>query len=178
MAKNPGRDRRIVVGHINIRQSISILVIRIILIEIIADSVYLLLCYSLLCREFTLPGRADVLIFSALKLALIIFVILQWLNDYCEITPNAILHRKGIIFRTEEKYELVNLKLIGMKQGFIGKILNFGTITLYDWFLKKHSYLYLIHNPQRYFRILKDLVSKTDEETHFFISEAHEKNHN
>jgi hypothetical protein len=38
------------------------------------------------------------------KSVLTFYAIMQWLCEYYEITPEFIYHRRGAIFKTEEKY--------------------------------------------------------------------------
>lgn len=50
-----------------------------------------------------------------------------------------------------------------------GKIFGFGTIYLYNWYLRTHTALYLIHNPVKYFHIIESLIPKTTREKEVFL---------
>lgn len=158
--------------HINVRQSIAFLVLKLILIEFIFALIIYNIAFphSLLQNFFTMipdGSSLKIIIFLLTILAKIYFdfmAIYQWLNEYYEITPTKVLHRKGFIFRKEQCFELAHIKLAEVKQSFLGKLLNYGTIHLYDPYSNKNIYIYLIHNPMRYHRILKDLIPKLDDE--------------
>ena len=46
---------------------------------------------------------------------------------------------------------------MNISENFIGEILNCGTITIYDMYMREYLSLYLIHNPVRYIRVLETL---------------------
>lgn len=157
--------KEITLTYINIRQSISILLGKLFFVDFITISL-ILFFYYLLIRgsEFTGYRVEYVSIFSVLflilgifKLMLDIYVVLKWLNEYYEITPDYISHKKGVIFRKEEKYRLDNVREMRVSDSLLGEILNYGTISLYDIRLQKYLDMYLIHNPDRYVRILSQL---------------------
>ncbi len=163
-------EETIQVTHINIRLSISILLLKLILLEIIAAVLIIIFHASL--YEFDGERLAEMgikifnipffLVLVLLKILLTVIVILQWLNEYYEITKTIIYHRKGLIFKTEEKYFLEKIALVEVKQSLLGKILNFGTISLYDEKGNKYEELYLIHNPLRYAKVIEDLLPKAE----------------
>jgi membrane protein YdbS with pleckstrin-like domain len=167
---------RLPIDHINIRQSISILVGKIIL----ADFFYLLLIL-LFFSPFFIPEAKilrDIavannivyfLILAVLKIILVIYIILQWLNEYYEITTKSVTHKHGILFKKTERFPFNDIKLINIQQDVFGKLLNFGTISIYDWKTRKENHMYLIHNPIRYLHVLESLIPKLDEEKNIFI---------
>jgi hypothetical protein len=92
------------------------------------------------------------------KLLLSTYTILLWLNEYYEITPEFVSHRKGIVHRTQEKYKLENLRKIIVNNTLFGEMFNFGTVSFFDIRLNKYLDMYLIHNPDRYANIFKKLI--------------------
>ena len=98
------------------------------------------------------------------KMSLSFYAVFQWLNNYYEINTEAISHHMGFIYQKKERYYIKHIREVGLDQGLVGKYLNFGTIELYNWDLKRYQYLYLIHNPLKYYRIIKQLRPNVDEE--------------
>lgn len=96
------------------------------------------------------------------KLLLVLIVIGQWLDEYYEIWPDKLSYRRGVFFKKEEEYIYSHIMSVDMYQGFFGEIMNYGTIHMYDRYINKDVYLYLVHNPKRYFNILKDLIPIAD----------------
>lgn len=109
-------------------------------------------------------NQAFVFVLAVAKILLTLFVVLRWLNDYYEITPHRILHKKGLIWRKEEVFEITHIRSFGIQQGVLGKFFNYGTPHFFDWRLQKNFYIYLIHNPQKYLHILEELLPRVDEE--------------
>lgn len=150
------------VAHINIRQSISILIIRIIVLEVIMTSLLLFSCGVFVCQINPLFFQLSIIAFAILKIALVVYLILQWLTEYYEIMPEYIVHRRGIIFIKETRHPLEYVREVGFDQSFLGKLLNYGTIRIFNWQTKKFHTMYLIHNPKRYFTIINKLIPDTE----------------
>lgn len=164
--------REIVVTHVTIRQSIFFLHLRIVTLEIITALIILSFHTVIMTAQsrnlieeglvaFNIPVF---LILVAVKLFLVIFVIVQWLNEYYEITPSEVRFRKGLIFKREEKSKMEHIGSVKLEQGIFGRIFNFGTIKLFNWTTEKDVLLYLIHNPLKYQKILEDLLPEADKE--------------
>jgi len=158
-------DHTITLTYINIRQSIAILLTKLILINMISAVIVIFFYFSLVKGEGIIPFIAEnttlfltvFIIIGILEMFLDIYVILKWLNEYYEITPEHIVHKKGIIFRKTEQYRLDYVRAMDVEDTLLGEIFNFATITLYDIRLNKYMDMYLIHNPDRYAKILKTL---------------------
>lgn len=169
---NEDDEQKIVVTHVTIRQSISVLLLRLVLIEIFA-AVVVILFYLLLITTDIRQGITDTISFFGIslfillvigKISLVIFVIVHWLNEYYEITPKEIIYRTGFIFKKEERHSLSHLAKIQIDQSVLGRIFNYGTLKLYNWVLEKNVMIYLIHNPKKYHRILESILPRADRE--------------
>jgi len=164
-------QKLISVTHINVRQSISFLIIKLIIIEVFFSLLIVFLSLpffkTLTVRAF--EGVPVTLFITVFLLCVLIkcyfsfFVIFYWLNEYYEISASKIIHRSGFIFRHEDHYTLSHISSIGLQQNLFGRILNYGTIELYDRFDERRKYLYLIHNPARYFHVIESLLPRLDE---------------
>lgn len=176
------KTRKIYVGHINIRQSIFFLVLKLIVLDAIG-AFFTILYFSSVSSKF-IPETINNLALSynlpffmilvILKIVLSIYVVMQWINEYYEIWPNLIVHKSGFITKHEEKHPLSHIRSLKVEQGLLGKTFGYGSITVYDWYLEKDTSLYLIHNPIKYYNILESLVPKTEEEKQVF-QEAEEQ---
>lgn len=171
MYQEGAQQNKIWVSHINVRQSIWLLLFRIIIFEIIIDILFLL-SYPFICLNLHFSPIVDIfsapfglfILFTGSKFFLVVFISLQWINEYFEITSDRIIHWRGIVFRQERTYDFNNITDIGIEQSFLGKLFKFGSIRLYDWYLRKYDYMYFIHNPLRFYHILKQLIPESDEE--------------
>lgn len=157
--------KKIVVTHVNVRKSIIVLLGQLVALDIIA-AIIVLAFFSSFIVPIPLEVKLRVatynvpffLLLAFGKIALSIFVVMEWLNEYYEIMPKVLIHKRGIIWRKEERCELLHMKFIAMHQGIFGKIFNCASLELYNWFTEKTTTMYLIHNPGRYMAILEDLL--------------------
>jgi membrane protein YdbS with pleckstrin-like domain len=173
-AKN--KADRIFVDHINVRQSIFLLMFRLILLDVIFA--FLTVLHVILVSNETIlnifseiVSSYSLMFFLALllvKIILAIYVVMGWINEYYEIWPNSIVHKSGFIVKHEERHPFTHIKSIKVEQGFFGKSFRFGTISIYDWYLEKSTSLYLIHNPIKYFNAIESLIPRTEEEKQVF----------
>lgn len=159
MANNNGKAKPLGITHISIRSSLSILVSKLVVLEIIF-AVIVSISYIIFVDIF---GFSLLLALIITKIVLIIYVLLSWTNEYFEITADQIIHYKGIFFKKEKRYSITNIRQIILHQGFLGKLMDFGTIEFFDYAVKKYFRLYQIHNPQRYFNLLNEIVPDHDE---------------
>lgn len=169
-------EKKIVVTHITIRQSITFLVLRLLLIELLSATGIIVFHTVLLTTEIRSLIGENIIIFNLplfvvlviVKTVLSIFVIVQWLNEYYEISTDNIMHRRGLVLRREERHLLEHIGSVKLDQGFLGRIFNFGTLRLFNWTSEKYVYLFLIHNPRKYMQILEDLLPEADKSKKVF----------
>ena len=179
MVQTDDKGGKIYVTHINIRQSIFFLLLKLIFLDVmfaISMTLYFLLIsnglvqniFSDIMKFYNLSFLLG-LIF--LKVILAIYVVLLWLKEYYEIWPNLVTHRSGLFFRKAENHPFAQMRSVRIEQGFFGKLFGFGTISFYNWYLKTNTSLYLIHNPIKYFHIIEGLLPKSEKEKDIFLDE-------
>ncbi|MFI5265141.1 MAG: PH domain-containing protein [Candidatus Levyibacteriota bacterium] len=158
-------EKQITLTYLNIRQSIAILLTKLILIDIIL-SVIVVGFYFAIASGTQILGLyltnpflfLTVLgIVGIFKIVISCYVVLQWLNEYYEITPEYIVHKHGIIFKKQEHFRLDHVRSMNIQDMAIGELFNFATITLFDLRLNKYLDMYLVHNARRYAKVLKQL---------------------
>lgn len=159
------------VTHVNIRLSITIMLFKLIFVEIVAAALVIIFHSALfLFNGQTIPVVSTIMFTIPLFLALItlktamsVFIILQWLNEYYEITPKMIFHPRGFLLKKEAKYPLSQIGMVDVRQTLLGRFFNFGTIGLFDLRRNKYEDMYLIHNPMRYAEIIEHLLPQINE---------------
>lgn len=157
--------KHITLTYLNIRESITILLTKLIFIDLMLAALALLYYFLILEGERFVAGISSnitlfLVVFTVIavfKMTMTCYVILDWLNEYYEITPEHIIHKHGIIFRKTEHYRLNNVRAMKIKDSLLGEMFNFATITLYDIRLIKYLDMYLVHNARRYAKILKEI---------------------
>lgn len=167
---NHENEKKIIVTHVNVRQSIVFLITKLIVLDILATFVVLIF-FSSLVVPLSVEVKTQIISYNVWyfgllffgKILLTLFIVLEWLNEYYEITPTKIFYRRGIIWRKEDTFYLFRdrssrISSIGIQQGILGKIFNYGTLFFYDRGVYKYYYLHYIHNPLRYLEILHNLL--------------------
>lgn len=155
--------KAITLTYLNIRQSIAVLLAKLVAVDILMAGIVIFLYWTLITGStFFGYDSSLVFLFTFIALGLVkafidTYVILLWLNEYYEITPDSIVHRKGVIFRKTQMYDVNKVRSMDVQDTFLGEMFNFATITLYDIRLNKYLDMYLIHNAQRYAHVLKQL---------------------
>jgi hypothetical protein len=169
-------EKKIYVDHVTIRESIFFLLLKLLALEVVSDVFFIAFYSIVLLPKFTETISSTYysyvvplfIVMAVIKMGMMLFVIIQWLEEYYEINPQDIVHKQGLIFRKEERYALKHLGTITLQQGALGSIFHYGTISLYDWVDGRHVYLYLIHNPRKYHKLLQRIVPEADKEKLIF----------
>jgi membrane protein YdbS with pleckstrin-like domain len=166
------------VTHVNIRTSIILVILKIMLIDMLAVFAYLGFFWIISSGNLT-NSASSLLIsnsyFYFIKLIATLYIIIQWLNEYYEITPSQIIYRRGILWRRVDVYNYNHIRSIGIQQSFIGKILDYGSLSIFDRGVYKYYFLNFIHNPHRYFKILHSLCPDADIEKDVFREKIHDE---
>lgn len=160
------RSHHITLTYLNIRQSIAILITKLVMIDFIMAFIMIGIYFVLVQGEnFSINFSRSTTVFLSIfavtgfiKILLTLFIVLAWLNEYYEINPENVVHHSGIIFKKTEMYALSKIRAMDVQDTFLGELLNFATISLYDIRLNKYMDMYLIHNPQRYAAVLRELL--------------------
>lgn len=170
--------KKICVDHVNVRISIAFLVVKLLVADVIT-TLLLILLYSALFStglQDWLPvadpsfGLVSLILLSLIESILTTYVVMEWVSEYYEISPHGIAHKRGVIFKKVDHYGIQNIKKVSISQSVLGRLLNYGTLTLFDWRLDKSAELYAIHNPLRYVHILETLLPHVDENKETFGS--------
>lgn len=156
--------------HVNVRHSIVLLLFKLVVIEIIATAgvivfhsvLYAVWSYQTTDEPFVMFNIYVFIALALVKLLITAYVLVDWLDEYYEISTTEIGHRKGTFVKRNEKVKMEHLTSIRLEQGFLGRFFNYGTIKLHDWFRNRDYYLYQIHNPKRYEHVLTSLMPRAD----------------
>lgn len=156
--------------HVNVRKSISLLLMRLITLEIITAVAVIIFHYLLINVENLNNPSVPTITFNLylflplvfLKLVLICYVILEWHEEYYEISATEVSHYRGYIFKHHEVIKLEHIASVKLEQGILGRVFNYGTIRLHSWYLNTDYFLYQIHNPNKYEHVLGEFTPKAD----------------
>lgn len=158
-------EKQITLTYLNVRESIAILLSKLVVTDIVLAGIIIGIYFALVRgTQFLGLDLVNPTLFLSLfislgivKILITCFVVLDWLYEYYEITPEYVVHKHGIIFKKQEHFKMENIRAINVQDSFLGQIFNFATITIYDVRLNKYLDMYLIHNAKRYAKVFKQL---------------------
>jgi uncharacterized membrane protein YdbT with pleckstrin-like domain len=136
-----------------VRRSPAGLVFKIIFIEIAIEMVYLLLSTALvelrgeLGSSYTSARILLSIVFMTLAVSVVVTLVAQWANEGYFLKQNELIVRRGIIAKTETAYPYANMQSVTLQQGFIGRLFNYGQISIFIPTLGKDIIFSEISNP-------------------------------
>jgi membrane protein YdbS with pleckstrin-like domain len=157
--------REMKVTHVTIRQSLFFLGLKLGVLEFIA-ALFMLVFFGFVF-ELELIGYLEktrtisfftFIMLVCIKTMLTFYIIADWVDEYYEITSATICHKWGILIKHEQENMLEHLSTVKLEQGILGRIFNYGTLTLSNWASEKDFTLLLIHSPHKYMRIIKQIL--------------------
>ncbi|MDO8658288.1 MAG: response regulator [Candidatus Levybacteria bacterium] len=154
-------------GKIILRESVILIIIRLILTEALFG--FSLLLFSILysyINSYLNNSDLSTLYFIVLAGAFLInvgmvsLIALKWTSEYTEISKEGVVKHSGILHKKEQKYACNFVEGVTLNQSFMGLLFNYGTIELYDPALKEQVYLLNIANPKKNSEKIQKIVSK------------------
>lgn len=150
-----------------LRGSIFVIVSRIILIVVLFSTLRLFIRIPFVMFEInseTILQMFSVntiiaLISVLVEIALVLFVTLTWVHEHYEIMPGQIIRRRGVLVVKENVFTFDRIQTIDIFQGLMGKIFNFGSLTIYNPALDRKIILYNIDNPVRYKDVIEQVLN-------------------
>ncbi len=154
-------------GKIILRESVVLIIIRLILTEALFG--FSLLLFSILysyINSYLNSTDLSTLYFIVLAGAFLInvgmvsLIALKWTSEYTEISKEGVVKHSGILHKKEQKYACNFVEGATLNQSFLGLLFNYGTIELYDPAQKEQAYLLNIANPKKNSEKIQKIVSK------------------
>jgi len=154
-------------GKIIFRESVVLIIIRLILTEALFGFSFLLfsILYSYI-NSYLNGTDLSTLYFIVLAGAFLInvgmvsLIALKWTSEYTEISKEGVVKHSGILHKKEQKYACNFVEGVKLNQSFLGLLFNYGTVELYDPALKEQVYLLNIANPKKNSEKIQKILSK------------------
>lgn len=174
---NTTRTGKSKMGKLIVRESIVLIIIRLIVTEgIFGLSLFLFNILSLYLNSYIntmyLSGVYFVLLIGGLlfNLGIIILIVLKWKSEYAEISQEGVVKHSGILNRKEQTYACNFVEGAKLDQSFLGVLFNYGTIELYDPAQKEQVYLSNIASPKKYSKIIQSVIAREKNEPMPFVA--------
>lgn len=101
------------------------------------------------------------ILFQVVNVITIILVILDWYNRTYTLQSHDIIFRAGVFKSLRKNYQYDNIEKVTLEQGLIGKMLNFGSVVIYNPLIKEDAYIRNIPDPEYYTNIIQGVVPKS-----------------
>jgi len=101
---------------------------------------------------------------NILEIYLVIWIVLKWIHNVYYLTEKNIIKRSGILNTDEQIFDLKRIRSVDIHQGFIGKLLNYGDITIQtsaSGGYQQDIYLTGISYPEKYKELFKHCLEIT-----------------
>ncbi len=82
----------------------------------------------------------------------------QWVSEFYIIKSNSMTFRSGVFVKRKQVVMMKRVVEVLMSQSFLGRILNYGNLTLISTQNSEGVLLKKVENPGKYFKILRELT--------------------
>ena len=153
-------------SNIVIRKSLGLFIFRVILLELFFEAIYL--SWRLIIHLLPLPIESLITL-NSISIALFLFFItiiqnillinlaLNWVNNYYEFREKDIAHHSGVLSKKKQSYQYQDIQSITINQEILGRILNYGSITLYIPTLDQDVEFNEVTDPKSFVSYLKEI---------------------
>lgn len=157
--------------HQMIRRSTYTLLFKIVLAEVLTEIVYLGLGAVITYVGNSSPGiNVEQLRFSLgvlmtmIGLGLFIIIVTLWINEGISVDNEEITYKNGVLNSKVSTYPYANIQRVTVEQSVLGKMFNFGTITLYTPLLGQDLVFHEMPSPHELATSIKQKLNKPDRE--------------
>ncbi len=159
------------------RESISLIVIRLVLTEVIFGFIFVLSSLFIpLISPFVFGTELFsfylILLFIGLCINIVILasIALRWVSEFSEVSKEGVTKHSGILQKSQKKYACNFVEAVTLEQSLLGALFNYGTIELYDPALKEQIYLLNVSSPKKVSEsIQKILVRENNKNIPFLV---------
>lgn len=99
-------------------------------------------------QDWNLEFLLFLLIIMGIQMALVLFIVFQWQNHSYYLTTNYIQENRGILTKTDKMYDLKNVRNVSVRQGPLGRLLNYGDLIVESSAPEFHEVLILTGIPE------------------------------
>lgn len=110
-----------------------------------------------------------------INIGLVTLIYLKWNSEYAEVSHEGVIKHSGVLHRKEQKYACNFIEGAKVEQSFLGLLLNYGTIELYDPALKEQVYLLNVSDPKRASKTIQRIVSKEKDKPMPFVAQGNDQ---
>jgi membrane protein YdbS with pleckstrin-like domain len=149
--------------YIEIRQSVLVLIFKILLVELFMTIVHLMIgqlfsSLNILNLQFGVffVGTWELLIFHIVNSIWLLTITTNWATTVYMIGEKQICITKGVFSKNTQSYDIKGVQEVKVNQNLIDRLFNFGTIHLYNPLLQSTITLSKIPKPEIYAEAIRE----------------------
>lgn len=157
-----------------IHKSPALLAIKIIVLELLIELVYLLVGVTVravgqqLGYDVQLISPITQLLLLPLQLGVLVYMLARWSGETYEVTKDAIIVRSGIVVRTEKLFTYHTMQSVVVRQSFLERLVGAGTISVFVPTLGTELVFTEVPNPMVFADSIKSSIPG-DAASHFLL---------
>jgi membrane protein YdbS with pleckstrin-like domain len=149
--------------EIIVRKSIIVFFARFITLHVI-HLIFLLVIYAFFVLVSGSALMEDLLLMlfifictSSVVVMLSVYIYARWKAHFYTVFPHAIVEKKGVFHKIEKSFACNRIESVSLRESFLGRMCNFGSVSLYDALLEKNIYLTNVDSPEKISDTLKKI---------------------
>lgn len=160
--------------NITVRQSVFFLITKLLFLNLLFLLIYALFDLSILFLADTNPniglilqadwmGVITLFIASSVEMVMVIIIVLKWVTEIYEIQEDKIIHKRGVLRVKEDVHSFRNFTAVSITKNLTGRIINYGTIKLYNPAINHTLLMPRIQSPEQIKSFLTERLSSLNE---------------
>jgi uncharacterized membrane protein YdbT with pleckstrin-like domain len=157
--------------YFQVRKHPMILLERLIFNELIFFLIYFALrwaYYNFPYDSFSIIPDLEIYLFLSTLLIHIVnifsavWITLFWSSNYYIITPKDVTVRRGVFYTYEKAFSIDKAESVTYRQGFWGKVFNYGTVKVFSPALREDIFIRDIPSPEKFAELLRTHTDATN----------------
>lgn len=131
-----------------------------IFLRIIVISLDLVADFSPFIIQIKISEAIIFIILSIIQSFLVISAVITWSNESYLLYKNTLTHKRGLVTLKQDVYYLNDIQDLQVRQGFLSRVFNFGSVKFYSPALGRKVTIMNIPEP----KLVGDLIAKIKDE--------------
>jgi uncharacterized membrane protein YdbT with pleckstrin-like domain len=151
-----------------IRRTVTLLVLRMVILLFLVDSLYAALLVmnasGFISSDWSASYATFLWLAFTAKFIVLAFLltklVVDWMSTVYYVSGGHLIRQRGVMNLVETVFQLTDIDSVVMNQSWLGRLLNYGTVTVEFTVARDKEYvrLYAITNPQLYEDIFSQFV--------------------
>jgi uncharacterized membrane protein YdbT with pleckstrin-like domain len=152
-----------------VHKSPVILAIKIIVLEILIELIYLLiggilfLISQQMGSEYRFISPITQILLLPLQIGVLAYMLIKWSGETYEILEDEVVVKSGIFKSTEKSYQFRNMQTVVIRQTFMEKIIGAGTVSVFVPTLGTDLVFIEVPNPRSFADAIKRSIPQEEQ---------------